>query len=338
MRTIEGLADTSPLDFSTSTNPLGYPDCVKSCFQSSVDDVSRYPNPDKLTKSIAKRHDVATECILPSAGVADLIYATVSAFNCKIRVFAPTFTEYEGACRALKRELTIRMLIEDNGFRLDKPEGESNELVFFCNPNDPTGRYYDTDFVLNMIKLAKQKGFILFLGESFIDFITQDTKTIHSAVESRSVIIARSFSNFYAVPGLRIAYAIAHPALIQKLQSVLPPWSVNTLAINVGCEILKDEKYAAFSVEYIRNARENFINELRSISWLKVFPSEANFFLCKIIKDDYKFSSINQKLLKKGIIIRDCSNCTGLAPEKFFRIAVKKRVENMQFVSAVREI
>ncbi len=135
-------------------------------------------------------------------------------------------------------------------------------------------------------------------------------------------------TKFYAIPGLRLGYCIASPEFIVKLKDLQPPWSVNTLALNVGERALQDERYHTETVTMTGKLRTALIGGLMRFPWLKVFPSRANFLLIKTLNDTPALKELLSFLLKKRIAVRDCSSFKGL-DSSFFRIAVRKGKENL---------
>lgn len=150
-----------------------------------------------------------------------------------------------------------------------------------------------------------------------------------------NVIVLRSFTKFFAIPGLRLGCAIADPETIRRMRKMIPPWSVNTFAQAVGEAALGDETYAKRTRRFVQGQRESLSKELRAIPGLTVYPSQTNFLLVRIDRSETNASTLAQRLLKEGIAIRVCENFAGL-DSRFFRIAVRTAEENQRLCESLR--
>jgi threonine-phosphate decarboxylase len=164
------------------------------------------------------------------------------------------------------------------------------------------------------------------VDEAFIDFAGEEESLVRAASESRRLIVIRSLTKFYALPGLRIGYLVTHPETVAALERHQPPWSVNAIAQEAGIAAIEDLEFADFTRRFIRQAREELRQRLPPS-----LPSTANFLLCHVPQD------VVGPLRQRGIAIRDCSTFTGLTSEHI-RISVRKRSDNNILASALKEI
>ena len=174
------------------------------------------------------------------------------------------------------------------------------------------------------------------VDEAFMDFVDVNQTMTGLIQKYNNLIILKSVTKFFALPGLRLGFVLAHPELINKFHGFKDPWNINTFAGFVGTEVLKDKSYINKTRQFISQEKQQLWKNLKSIPGLKPFYPEANFIFIKIIKD-LKVSTLAKRLREKGILIRDCSNYTFL-DDSFFRVAVKSRKDNAILISALKEI
>ena len=172
-----------------------------------------------------------------------------------------------------------------------------------------------------------------------MDFLPDEKNhtLIWKAVENRNIIVLRTFTKFFALPGLRIGYAVAHKDTIKRLKQHQPPWSTNSLAQTAAELILDNEEYVKKTRTLIEKERSFLSAELSKIGVLKPYSSVANFLLIKIETAGITSKFLTEELLKKGILIRDCSNFRNL-DDRYVRAAVRSHKENAQMLTALRDV
>lgn len=327
------------IDFSANINPLGLPRQVKEALTQNFAEILHYPDPQaqEITCEIARYWGIGEENIILGNGSIELIYLVVSCYNPKtIAIAVPTFSEYERAAKGTNSKIAFLKLNAEESFQFKIPEDYRRpDIIFLGNPNNPTGNLIleDSPAAGN---LAKE---LAVVDEAFMDFVPDEKhKTlIQKAARDKKIIVLRTFTKFFALPGLRLGYAISHGKNIKRLKSKQPPWSVNSLAQIAAKSILKDKGYIASSRKFIGKEREFLIGQLKEIPELKIYPSVVNFLLIKIQGKDFTSSLLKKKLIQRGILIRDCANFRGLS-NKFIRIAVRSRRENAKLIKALNEV
>lgn len=304
-----GMTNGGVLDFSASINPLGFPPSVRRVLDRTAELVVRYPHPDArpLREALARRHQISPACILVGNGSAELIYLLVR--DLRIAVFVPAFTEYEDAAASA-------MPVPWSQF----PRAPNADAIVVGNPNNPTGHLTRPEQILRLPGLV-------IVDEAFMDFVGDEASLVRYAAETKRVIVVRSLTKFYALPGLRLGYIVAHPKVIARLRERQPPWSVNGIAQAAGIAALEDAGFAERTRIFIRETRD----DLRHKIPLESLPSEANFLLCRTPKD------LVEPLAERGIAVRDCSSFTGL-DRNHLRVAVRLPEENARLVSAMKEV
>lgn len=333
------------IDFSANINPFGLSPKTKEAIIKNITKVIHYPEPGSrsLKKAIGVFHGINEANLAVGNGSIELIHLIPRALKAKkVLVITPAFSEYEFASRISGAEVIFFRTNELENFKIDfcrlKKLLSEVDLVFLGNPNNPTGSYLDAEEMSLLIKLCESHKTVLTVDEVFKDFVVTPKKDgffAHSS-KNRFLLVLKSLTKSFALPGLRIGYAIGNRDLIKRISSLQYPWNINSLAQAAGVEALKDADYLDKSREFISGEREFLFNSLKDIKGLKSFPSSSNFILCKL--EEYSIKSakaLNKKLIKKGIVVRDCSNFRGL-DERFFRVAVRKRDENIKLIKALR--
>ena len=332
------------LDFSASINPLGYPENVRKVIWENFDVVLHYPDIDcsSLRKYISRKIGHLEEEIIVGNGSTELFYLIPRALRpTKGVVFQPTFSEFTEALKCSHAEVINNSLFEEDEFRFTYREGyfhdKKIEMVFLCNPNNPTGQLIEKAVIVNM---ARQHPHITFVvDEAFIDFVAEPERysVIREMGVVRNVIVVRSLTKFYGFPGLRIGYLVAHADFVKKMMEYKEPWSVNTLAQYAAIVAIEDQEFISGSREFMSHERQYLFDELSKIHGLFPYRPTANFIFMKINLTDMTSSSLREQMLEYGIAIRDCSNFIGLN-NKYFRVAVRTREENTMLVSTLQKI
>ena len=334
-----GKPEEDLLDFSANINPLGPPEWLRSLINSKLSSIIHYPDPEStsLRRSIADRYGVAEEEVLVGNGSSELIYLLPRVLNVKRAVIpVPSYYDYGHAAEMAGKPVEKFFLKEEEGFRLFPSFLTSkicgDELVIIGQPNNPTGLAVDTKTLRTFI--SDHPNTIFIVDEAFIQF----TEGFESLIESRppNLIVFQSFTKFYAIPGLRLGCVFAEKEIIRKVKETMPPWSVNSMAQAVGERALKDHAYAEKAKACMREERAFLSRGLDSFADFKVYPGAANFFLVRIGRKDMDARILARQLLSYGIAIRVCDNFDGL-DERFFRIAVRTRAENIRLLAALKE-
>lgn len=328
---------SSILDFSANVNPLGIPAGIKRLLSRQLKNLVHYPDPTahRLTAALARYWKVKEENILVGNGSTELIYLILSAFEPgTVTLTVPSFTEYEHAARISKCRVRFLRLPEDKGFSFDPSYVRKSDMVFLCNPNNPTGNLMiSSQLDLGIIPADK-----IIVDEAFMDFVREENvhAFIPQAAKSRKLIVLRTLTKLFALPGLRIGYLVAHRDTIRSLKKYQMPWSVNVLAQTAAERALTEDVFRQRSRQLIARERKFLYERLNRIKGLKPYPSMANFILVKINQKRLTSPKLKEQLLKKGILIRDCANFRGLN-KQFIRVAVRTHKENKQLVRALEE-
>ena len=335
------------LDFSLDINPLGFPDAVRAGIADHVDEIGRYPDPDAmaLREAIAAHHHVPYEAVVPGNGSAELI-TLVTRLLARVAVIVPTFTEYAWAAQQAGATVASHQLEEARGFQpefslQDWEERTRNaDGLFLCNPNNPTGVALPKDRVLWFADRCRANGCLLVVDEAYVEFTDhpQDVTVLPEVSQRDNLVVLRSLTKSFAVPGLRLGYLAAPPALAARLRAMQQPWPLNAFALAVGVSLLDQEDYLARSRQLMRELRDEFQQAIAAIPGLRPFPTAVNFSLCKIESAAITSSHVTQRLAGQGLLIRDCTSFPGLEPERYLRLAMRMPEENRRLFRALREV
>ncbi len=341
------ISDEDIIDFSSNINPLGISEKLKKEMIANLDAVRNYPDPDygDLRKSIAGYSGIDTGKILVGNGATELIFLFARALKFKrALIAAPAFIEYALALGRAGTKIDYFKLEEKEGFalnsdRLLKKFKRDVDLLVLCNPNNPTSGFISAEKIIEIISAARKCGTTVMLDESFIEFVGRDlvVRNTEAFRKFGNLYILRSLTKFFAIPGLRLGYALAfNKDMYAKIRKNQEPWTVNQVADLAGRVLLKDWEYIENTERIINEERKYLLDNLREIKWLAVYKPHANFLLLKIL-NDFTSSGLKKELLKHRLLIRDASNFKFLN-NKFARIAVKDRRSNDLLLKRLNEL
>ena len=323
------------LDLSANTNPLGTPPAVLEAVRSALDRVRDYPDPycRALTEAIAAHDGVREDRILCGNGAAELIYAYAEAARPKLAVeLAPTFSEYALGLERAGCRMERYPLRRENGFLpdaglMDFLEKTRPELLVLCSPNNPTGRLFPPDLLARILDLCRDTGCRLFLDECFLDLSDGGVSLRDRLEEYPGLFLLKAFTKSYGMAGLRLGYCLtADTDLLAGMSEATQPWNVSVPAQTAGIAALGPERFLEEARAIIRLERPALKAGLEELG-LWVCPSDANYLLFRGPAD------LGEKLLRRGVAVRDCGNYHGLGPG-WYRTAVRLREENRRLLEA----
>ena len=309
------------IDFSASINPLGPAPGVHQAIVGAINRIVHYPErePAELKEVLAAKWCVDNDQILLGNGATELIYFLARTFrglDACLRV--PVFSEFH-------RAFPDARLVESQ----HPDDWPTTGLIVLTRPENPTGLLLDAG---RLTKWLAGTEHAVIVDESFIEF--SGAASLVSMIEQRpNLIVLRSLTKFYALPGLRVGALITSKNLIQQWQAHREPWQVNVLASAAAVAALRDDDHAAKSVAFIESEREWLHSQCRRLTGTSVARSHANFIHIGL---EYPAASLKEHLFAQNILVRDCSGWLGV-PGESVRIAVRTRRENMQLLDAWRK-
>jgi len=342
---IYGIDEDRIIDFSASINPVGYPPGLQEAIIKDFNSVLNYPDIDSfdLVSGIAEYHGIDKDYILVGNGSTEFMYWIPMVFKPEnALIVTPAFSEYEKGLAISGTEVSYFQADEENDFTVDIDRlcnrmKEGFDIVYFCNPANPTGVLTLKNELCRFIACAGEIGILAVIDEAFIDFM-EDESVKKEILVFPNLIVLRSMTKFFGIPGLRLGYLMADPSCIVKIREKRIPWTVSSLVQGAASKVLFDKDYIRKTREYILPERDFLRNALNKIPGLRAFESAANFLLVSIDnKTGVNSTKLRDRLAAEGILIRDCSNFQGLG-NRYFRVAVKRHEQNMTLIEKLKHI
>ncbi|WRS26321.1 threonine-phosphate decarboxylase [Oscillospiraceae bacterium MB08-C2-2] len=330
-----------PLDFSVNTNPLGMPPGAKAAATRALEEAGAYPDPlcRRLTEALSKKEEIPPEAILFGNGAADLIFRLAYALRPKsAMVTAPGFAEYALALGAAGCPVQRHFLREDEGFcvtpRLLEEIQPGLEMLFLCEPNNPTGQTTEPSLLKATLERCRRTGTRLVVDECFVGFLEnpQEHTLKGYLTEYPNLVILGAFTKLYAMAGLRLGTCFCtDPSLLEGMKKASQPWPVSSVAQAAGLAALEEPDYLARTREMIA-AEKEYLRQGLAEAGIMVLGSEANYLFFKSPIVDFW-----EKMAREGILIRGCENFPGLSAG-YFRIGIKTRADNQRFLQELQTI
>ncbi len=330
------------IDFSNNLNPLGIDVELIKILQESIKNIKYFPEItcDSLMTAVKKQHSVKTNNYIFFSGSSQIIFLLPLLLKkcSKILIPIPTYSDYVEIFLNYKNTQFIKYCNLENDKILLNNRLEKNcyDAVILCNPNNPLGYYIEKKYLEKLIDSNKNTLFII--DESYLDFVENGISFMNKFLRENCLVI-KSLTKILGCPGLRIGYAAAQDKYLNKFRKYLPPWPLNTFAVeaanfyfkNYNNILYKTRKYTLFEIN-------NFKLFIEKIKNLEMIPSSSNFFTIKINSDKIDSTQLQKKLITENkMLIRDCSLIKGLS-NKYFRIALKTKTENLKIVNVFQKI
>lgn len=328
-------ANTVIRDFSASINPLGYPEGLAQAVCDSIPESIHYPDRHsaRLTAAVAEYYKVAPQRIIAGNGSAELIDLAVRAAGPRrILLCPPDFGLYrkfapEGV------EIVEIPRVEAAGFAVDvdkvKVALRGGDLLILSNPGNPSGHALSREAALGLAEAADRAGALFLLDEAFCDFCPERS-VLERAGVLPSLAVLRSMTKFFGIPGIRLGFIAASPALLERVEELRQPWSVSTLAEAAGVHCLADGNWGEKSRQYVKRAREKFSAELAALPGVTPLPSEANYILARFQPPAPDADRVYARLREEGTLVRHCASF-GLG-NRYIRFAVRTVGENTDII------
>ncbi|PQP82770.1 threonine-phosphate decarboxylase [Paenibacillus sp. PCH8] len=329
-------------DFSANINPLGPPKEVLEALEKGLQSVLRYPDPGHrgFKSLLSERLGVPQDHISVGNGAAESMALILLGLSPqKVGAVEPGFSEYRSLARQFGAEVHHVEGREELQWRAE-PEDieqlmERVDLLFLGQPNNPNGVQYPVEVLHRFARKAEKTGTVLVIDEAFMDFIPEPQRQSLAPrlAEYSQVIIIRSMTKFYAIPGLRLGYALGRPEYIRAMTGKQVTWSVNGLALIAGEACLRSgERFERETMTQIAQERVRLTEGLEAYG-CEVTPGEANFVLVRL-PEPWTAASMQDALGKRGILIRSCAMYPGLG-ERHVRLAVKDAEANARVLESI---
>ncbi|MGL5506976.1 MAG: pyridoxal phosphate-dependent aminotransferase [Paraclostridium sp.] len=331
----------SIIDFSSNINPYLIKDLDKYLIE-GLRECSKYPDIEytRLKENISEYIGVDSRYIIPGNGATEIIYLLMKSIGGRLAILNPTFSEYERSAKINNLEVVNLYLSKENDFEINidyiKDNIDKFDSLFICNPSNPIGKVYKINELLGLIKKHNK---LLIIDETFMEFVGDEdeftlTKHIH---ESSNIFIIKAITKFFGMPGIRLGYGVSSNIdIMRKMYELKEPWTINTFADTISNYIFKESEYIESSKLYFVAERKFMIEELGNIKYIKVYQTDTNFILIKLLNKEAK--ELKHKLfINDDILIRDASNFRSL-DNSYIRIAIKSHEENIKIIKAIKSI
>ncbi|MCK5803721.1 MAG: cobyric acid synthase, partial [Lentisphaeria bacterium] len=302
-----------------------------------LEEVAHYPSlrADALVETLSATMSAPASTVVAGNGSTELLYALFRALAPRrVVIPSPAYGDYAVAAKLVGTEILPVVLSAENGFALDFDAladlGREGDMLVLGRPGNPTGLAPPASKIRALAQRLPER--TILVDEAFVDFLESDRTLLDD--RPPNVIVLRSLTKFYAIPGLRLGYAVAEVDVAAKLREQIPPWSVGTLAQAVGVAALRDQDYADETRRCTAEYRVALQQELARFSTLRVFPGTANYLLLQRQDGESARNLADVLLRDHRIAIRVCDNYVGL-DDTFFRVAVRLPQENERFLDAL---
>ena len=315
-------------NFSSNVYYRGCPPELLTEIASAVHILENYPSPaaNELNEVAAKKFQLNSDQFLFTNGATEAFYLIAHIFSgVSAAIVAPTFSEYEDSCKihGLNYQLVDKKSLQPNQY----------QLVFICNPNNPDGSVIETSELTSLIEANPDTTFVI--DEAYIEFTNKIDSIITLAGQLPNLIVVRSLTKTFTIPGLRLGYVVASSEVIKKLKSKKMPWSVNALAIHAGLKLFHRYEDWLFDIRELLAETKIFRKALTEVKWLELIPSHTSYFLAKLEKGTA--AALKNYLMEKhGILIRGATNFKNLKGE-YIRLSTQSTEANNKLINALKD-
>lgn len=340
----EGIEIKDIRDFSSNINPLGPSKKALDELKNNLNLLSSYPDVDyvDLKKSISTYADCKSENIVLGLGSTEILKDAINFFAPKISmILSPCYSEYERELKKISSKIIEYDLEEKNNFKINLDEiikiinEKKVEFLIFANPNNPTGTILKNSEIEKILKETDTK---ILVDETYVEFTDMKVYSSSKLIDFyENLFVVRGTSKFFALPGIRLGYGLSsNDKLLKFFKEKEILWQINSVAEICGKVMFSDEEYIDEVYEFIKSRRDYFYKEISKIKNLKAFESYGNFILVKILKG-LNSKNLREKLMKKGLVIRDCQTFRNL-DDSYFRFCLldddanKKLLENLKLI------
>ena len=338
----------SLLDFCYLVNPYFPPKKMKEELKANFDILlTEYPSGMKINSLLAGKYfGIKSDYVCIGNGAAELIKSLIEKLHGKLGVIFPTFEEYPNR---KKQEELVTYTPNNRDFSYTAKDimnyfaEKDIQTLLLINPDNPSGNFIPMEEVLELAAWTKKKNIRFIVDESFVDFSEgyPNNSLLHNKTldDYDHLVVIKSISKSYGVPGLRLGIlASSDKALIAWIKKDISIWNINSFA-EFYMQIFGkyEQDYSNACSKFIAE-RKRFLSELQQIDLLRVIPSQANYFLCEIVKK-YTSKELTRLLLKHyNILIKDCSTKSAFNSSNYIRIAIRDTNDNNALVNALKEL
>lgn len=336
-------------DYCYLVNPYYPSNRMKEELRANFDILlANYPSGMYVNSLLAGKYfGISQDYVVVGNGAAELIKNYIeNHIEGHIGIIFPTFEEYPNRAVA---DRIVKYIPDNVDFAYTAQDIQNYysdkevSTILIINPDNPSGNFINISDILSLIKWASNLGIKIIIDESFVDFSEDFTNNslLHNNIleENPNLVVVKSISKSYGVPGLRLGIlATSDKNIITKIKKEVAIWNINSFAEFYMQIFSKYEKDYTIACQKFIDERKIFFEELKNVSFIRVVPSQANYFLCEIL-NKYTARELTEILLKKyNILIKDCGTKSAFSGKNYIRIAIRNREDNSYFVKALKEL
>lgn len=336
-------------DYCYLVNPYYPSNRMKEELRANFDILlANYPSGMYVNSLLAGKYfGISQDYVVVGNGAAELIKNYIeNHIEGHIGIIFPTFEEYPNRTVA---DRIVKYIPDNVDFAYTAQDIQNYysdkevSTILIINPDNPSGNFINISDILSLIKWASNLGIKIIIDESFVDFSEDFTNNslLHNNIleENPNLVVVKSISKSYGVPGLRLGIlATSDKNTITKMKKEVAIWNINSFAEFYMQIFSKYEKDYTIACQKFIDERKIFFEELKNVSFIRVVPSQANYFLCEIL-NKYTARELTEILLKKyNILIKDCGTKSAFSGKNYIRIAIRNREDNSYFVKALKEL
>jgi len=340
-----GLKKEDIIKLGSNENPWGPSKKAIEAVFKELAGMNRYPESDlsDLEEEIAKYSGVSvSEVIVGGDGADEIIDVLAKTFiepGDEFIVPLPSYMYYEflflpyGAVPVYGR-----WNLEDNTLDLDSvlsAISEKTKMIFLCSPNNPTGTLIPQKDIIKVLETTIDKDIVVVIDEAYFEY--SEVNNVNLIDKYSNVFIMRTMSKVLGLAGMRIGYGLANQEMIEFIKRIKPVFSLTRLSYFAALNTLRDKKYIDQSIKKGIESRDFLFEELSKTESLNVFKSYSNYILMGIRETGYTAAEFSRKLLKKGVIVRDCTSFKGL-DEYWIRASIGTMKENKKFIEIINSL
>ena len=325
---------------SSNLSPLGVVPGLLELLADRLPEIAFLPETasETLVELFAARHNLQSSQVLAGNGTTEFIYGVPASLGLKkALIVEPTYSDYRRASEWAGMETLYYFLQFNEDFRLDLQRlGEQltgDELVFICNPNNPTGGFTPASALYQLALDHPQTVFLV--DESYISFLPE--RSLMDFPMRDNLFVLGSFSKVYGIPGLRLGFLASSESRMAALRGRLKPWGVNRLAQVAGEFLLQSaDQYVREVVDFLAAQRPGVVAQLGDLPGVQVIPGESHFILC-FLNREIRAEELRRRMLEQRIMIRNCENFNGL-DDRYFRVSMQSDAKNSRSLQVLRDI
>jgi histidinol-phosphate aminotransferase len=337
-----GVKEEDIIKLGSNENPWGASPKAKQAIIDSIDEINRYPesNHEYLKEKIAEYAGVDQNQVIVGGDGADELFDVLAKAlidpGDEFIVHPPTYTYYEYVFKQHNaKAVYAKWIVDENRLDVDsvlENITDKTKAIFLCTPNNPTGGLIDREDIIRVIEATDA---LVVIDEAYWEFA--EVNNVDLLDKYDNVFIIRTFSKVMGLAGLRIGYGLSNPELLEKMSRIKPVFSVTVASQKAVIATLSDEKYIAESTRKAIAEREYLYDSINDIDSITIYKSKSNYLLMDIRKTGYTAAELSEKLMKKGVIVRDCTSFQQL-DEYYIRISVETHEKNERFIEILKGI